>query len=316
MKIVVLDGFTLNPGDLSWDELKSLGPCEVYDRTSPGELITRAVAAGIVLTNKTLLTRAHIAQLRNLMYVGVLATGTNVVDLEAARERGIPVTNVPAYGTRSVAQATIALLLELTQHVGEHSRGVRGGRWTSCLDWCYWDRPLVELDGLTMGTVGFGPIGRAVGDLAIALGMKLIVVTGTPKAVPSFARITDLEALFRESDVVSLHCPLTPQTRNLVSTDRLSCMKPTAFLLNTSRGQLVDEQALADALNQGRIAGAGLDVLSVEPPPADNPLLQARNCIVTAHQAWATRAARSRLMKIAVENVRAFVSGKAQNVVN
>jgi glycerate dehydrogenase len=251
-----------------------------------------------------------------LKYLGVTATGTNIVDLEVARKRGIPVTNVPAYGTRSVAQATFALLLELTQHVGHHAQTVRDGQWSKSLDWCYWQRPLLELDGLTMGIIGFGRIGRAVGELAVAFGMNLLVVMGTSRSVPSFARVTDVETLFRESDVVSLHCPLTPQTRNLINAERLKMMKPTSFLLNTSRGLLVDEHALSEALNKGQIAGAGLDVLSSEPPPEDHPLLKARNCIITPHHAWATRAARSRLMQIAVENVRAFLAGKPQNVVN
>ena len=316
MKIVVLDGFTLNPGDLTWDGLQSLGTCDIYERTPPGEVVRRAVDAEIVLTNKAVLGRAELQQLPKLKYLGVTATGTNIVDLQAARERCIPVTNVPAYGTRSVAQATFALLLELTQHVGHHSETVRHGQWSKSPDWCYWDRPLIELDGLTMGIVGLGRIGRAVGELAVAFGMKLIVSTGMTRPAPSFARATDLDTLFRESDVVSLHCPLTPQTRHLINPARLKLMKPTAFLLNTSRGLLVDEQGLADALNAGQIAGAGLDVLSVEPPPADHPLIKARNCIITPHQAWATRAARSRLMHIAVENVRAFLAGKPQNVVN
>jgi glycerate dehydrogenase len=313
---VVLDGFTLNPGDLSWDGLTSLGDCDLFDRSGPGEIVPRAAGAQMVLTNKTALNRAHLEQLPALKYIGVLATGTNVVDLAAARERGILVTNVPAYGTRSVAQATLALLLELSQQVGQHSQGVREGRWTRNPDWCYWERPLVELDGLTMGIVGWGRIGGAVGELASAFGMRVVATTREPKRLPVNVRSVLLEALFRESDVVSLHCPLTAQTQNLVNAERLSWMKPSAFLLNTSRGALVDERALADALNTGRIAGAGLDVLSVEPPPSDNPLLRARNCIITPHQAWATRAARSRLMQIAVENVRAFLEGKPQNVVN
>jgi glycerate dehydrogenase len=315
MKIVVLDGYTLNPGDLSWDELKALGPCDVFDRTRPDEVLQRAVGAEIVLTNKTELTRAQIEQLPKLKYIGVLATGTNIVDLAAARERNVPVTNVPAYGTKSVAQTTLALLLELTQHIGHHARTVRDGRWTRSPDWCYWDRPLIELDGLTMGIVGFGRIGRAVAELAAAFGMHVIAYSPNPKSAPG-ARFVDLETLFRKADVISLHCPLTPQTKNLVNTERLSWMKPTAFLLNTSRGALVDEAALAEALNSGRIAGVGLDVLSSEPPPESNPLLDAKNCYITPHLAWATRAARSRLMKVAVENVRAFLAGKPQNVVN
>jgi len=231
------------------------------------------------------------------------------VDLAAARERGIPVTNVPAYGTRSVAQTTLALLLEMTQQAGHHARTVREGRWTRSPDWCYWDYPLVELDGLTMGIVGLGRIGLAVAELAAAFGMKVLACTPHPKSVPAFIRLVELQMVFRESDVVSLHCPLTAQTRNLVNAERLLWMKPTAFLLNTSRGPLVDEQALADALNAGQLAGAGPDVLSAEPPPADNPLLNARNCIITPHLAWGTGAARARLLKIAVENVRCFLQG-------
>ena len=315
MKIVVLDGYTLNPGDLCWDELKSLGPCEIFDRTSPSEVFSRAGGAEIVLTNKTELPRAQIERLSNLKYIGVLATGTNIVDLAAARERNVPVTNVPAYGTKSVAQTTLALLLELAHHAGHHAQTVREGRWSRSPDWCYWDRPLIELDGLIMGIVGFGRIGRAVAEMATAFGMRVIAFSSSPKSAPG-VRFVDLKTLFRESDVISLHCPLTPQTKNLVNAERLSWMKPTAFLLNTSRGPLVDETALAEALNSGRIAGAGLDVLSSEPPPESNPMLSARNCYITPHLAWATRAARSRLMKIAVENVRAFVTGKPQNVVN
>lgn len=315
MTIVVLDGYTLNPGDLSWEDLKSLGACEIHDRTPPAEVVRRASAAEILLTNKTPVTREHISHLPKLRYIGVLATGTNIVDLAAARERNIPVTNVPGYGARSVAQMTLALLLELTQHVGLHSQSVREGKWTRSPDWCYWEKPLIELDGLTIGIVGFGNIGRAVSELAGAFGMKVLAFNPKPKPAPTFVRFVPLETLFRESDIISLHCPLTPETRNLVNADRLAWMKPTAFLINTSRGPLVDEAALGEALNSGRIAGAGLDVLSVEPPPETNPLLHAKNCIVTPHIAWAARAARERLMKTAVENIRAFLAGKPQNVV-
>ena len=316
MNIVVLDGFTLNPGDLSWEELESLGTCAVYDRTPPAEVARRAADADIVLTNKAELTAGHIQNLPRLKYIGVLATGTNVVDLAAAHARGIPVTNVPTYGTRSVAQMTFALILELAHHVGHHAATVREGRWTHNTDWCYWDFPLVELDGLTLGVVGFGRIGRAVGELGAAFGMKVLACDPAADTPPPGVRFVELESLFRESDIVSLHSPLTPQTANLVNARRLSLMKPTAFVINTSRGPLVNEAALADALNSGRIAGAAVDVLSKEPPPADNPLLTARNCIITPHLAWATRAARARLMKIAVQNVRAFLQGQRQNVVN
>jgi glycerate dehydrogenase len=316
MNIVVLDGFTLNPGDLSWGELEALGPSTIYDRTPPAETARRAADAGILLTNKTEVTAVLIQNLPRLKYIGVLATGTNVVDLTAARARGIPVTNVPTYGTKSVAQMTFALLLELAHHVGHHAATVREGCWTRSTDWCYWDHPLVELEGLTLGVVGFGRIGRAVGELGTAFGMKVLAFDTVAGSAPPSVRFVDLETLFRESDVVSLHCPLTPQTAKLVDACRLSLMKPTAFLINTSRGPLVDEPALAEALNSGRVAGAALDVLAKEPPPADNPLLTAKNSLITPHMAWGTRAARARLMKIAVENVRAFLQGNPKNVVN
>jgi Lactate dehydrogenase and related dehydrogenases len=325
MKIIVLDGFTLNPGDLSWDDLNSLGTCEIYDRTPPEQILSRAAEAEILLTNKTELTREHIEKLTKLKYIGILATGTNIVDLAAASAKGIIVSNVPAYGTSSVAQTTIALLLELTQHVGLHSQSVHQGRWTSTSDWCYWERPLIELDGLTLGIIGLGRIGTAVAYIASSLGMNVIAASSrsssqnsaenSSKLATSVKQVA-LEHLFRQSDVVSLHCPLTPETKHLINAQRLSWMKPSAFLLNTSRGQLVDEDALAAALNSGRLAGAGLDVLTAEPPPATNPLLTAKNCIITPHLAWATKAARSRLMQAAVENVRAFLRGNPQNVVN
>ena len=316
MKIVVLDGFTLNPGDLSWNELESLGECEIYDRSPPPDVVKRAADAEIVLTNKTVLNREQILALPKLKYIGVLATGYNIVDVAAARDRNIPVTNVPTYGTRSVAQHTFALLLELTQHVGHHAQTVRDGRWTRCPDFCYWDYPLVELDSLTMGIVGFGRIGKAVAELAMAFGMNVLATSSMPRQPPAGVQFVELESLLRQSDVVSLHCPLTAQTKNLVNNVTLALLKPTAFLLNTSRGPLIDEQALAEALNSGQVAGAAVDVLSVEPPPADNPLLRAKNCIVTPHIAWATRAARSRLMQIAVANVRAFLNGGLENAVN
>ena len=316
MKIVVLDGFTLNPGDLSWNELKSLGECEIYDRSPPQDVVKHAADAEIVLTNKTVLNREQIFSLPKLKYIGVLATGYNIVDVAAARERTIPVTNVPTYGTKSVAQHTFSLLLELTQHAGHHAQTVRDGRWTKSPDFCYWDYPLVELDALTMGIVGFGRIGKAVAEIAMAFGMNVLATSSTPRQPPARVRFVELEALFRQSDVVSLHCPLTARTKNLVNQATLAWLKPTAFLLNTSRGPLIDEQALAGALNSGQIAGAAVDVLSVEPPPADNPLLRAKNCIVTPHIAWATRAARSRLMQIAVANVRAFLNGGLENAVN
>ena len=308
MKIVVLDGYTLNPGDLSWDALRELGSCEIYDRSAPDEIVPRSTSAEIVLTNKVKLNGEYISSVPTLKYIGVTATGYNIVDVAAARERKVIVTNVPTYGTQSVAQMTFALLLELTQHVGHHAQSVREGRWTRSPDFCYWDYPLIELAGLTLGIIGFGRIGKMVGQLAEAFGMKVLTYS---RKQP----VAEMETLFRRSDIISLHCPLTPQTEHLVNEKRLAWMKPTAFLLNTSRGPLIDESALAKALNEGRIAGAGLDVLAVEPPTADNPLLRAKNCLITPHIAWATRAARSRLMEAVVENVRAFLAGESKNVV-
>lgn len=317
MKIVVLDGYTLNPGDLSWQELENLGECCVYDYTPPEQTPARADGAEIVLTNKTVLDREKIGALAQMKYIGVLATGYNVVDVAAARTRDIPVTNIPIYGTPAVAQMVFAHVLELTQHVAHHAQTVRDGKWAECRDFCYWDFPLVELQGLTLGIVGYGRIGRATAKIARAFGMKVIAydVMANP-ADDADAEFVALDDLFRRSDVVSLHCPLTADNEKLVNAERLRLMKQTAFLVNTSRGPLVDEQALADALNQGVIAGAGVDVLSVEPARMDNPLLAAKNCHVTPHIAWATRAARARLMDTAVENVKAFMDGKPTNVVN
>ena len=315
MKIVVLDGYTLNPGDLSWDNLAALGDCNVYDRTPPDEIAERAAGAEIVLTNKVVLDRARLESLPDLRYIGVLATGYNVVDARAARERGLVVTNVPDYATPAVAQAVFAHILELTHRVAHHAQTVRDGRWSDGPDFCYWDGPLVELNGLVMGIVGLGRIGSAVADLARAFGMTVLACTEPPQAPRDGVQFVDLDRLLGESDVVSLHCPLTPETEGLMSAERLALMKPSALLINTSRGPLVDEQALADALNAGRPAGAGLDVLAVEPPSRDNPLLAAKNCFLTPHYAWATRAARARLMKTVVENVKAFLDGRPQNVV-
>lgn len=317
MKIVVLDGHTLNPGDLSWEGLEALGECTVYDRTAPARTIERAGGAEVLMTNKTPLGRTVLSHLPHCRYIGVLATGFNVVDIGAATEQGIVVTNVPTYGTRSVAQMVFAHLLNLTQHVGHHCRTVKQGRWARSPDFCYWDRPLVELDGKVMGIIGLGRIGRAAAELARALGMTVI---GYDKhADPGAGGLctpVGLDELFRRSDVVSLHCPLTHETERIVNAERLGLMKPTAFLINTSRGALVDEQALADALNGGRIAGAGLDVLTDEPPCPDNPLISALNCCITPHIAWATREARQRLMTVAVDNVKAFLDNRPQNVVN
>lgn len=315
MNIVVLDGYTLNPGDLSWGALRALGNCQIHDRTPAHLVVERARDAEVVLTNKTPIRAEHLGLLPDLRYIGVLATGTNVVDLDAAGARRIVVTNVPGYSTASVAQTTMALLLELALHVGYQAERVRNGSWSRSPDFATWEKPLTELQGLTMGIVGFGQIGRAVARLADAFGMQVLACTRDISKPAGPARFVDLPSLFRLSDVVSLHCPLTPETHRLVNAEKLAWMKSSAFLLNTARGPLIDEPALAETLNSGRIAGAALDVLSIEPPPPDNPLLSARNCVVTAHQAWATSAARRRLMDAVVENVRAFLNGTPQNVV-
>ena len=315
--IVVLDGQTANPGDLSWAGLEALGPCQIHARTPPELVLSRAQSASILLTNKTVLNRQVLLALPNLRYVGVLATGFNVVDLPTARERGLVVTNVPNYGTRSVVQLTFALLLELTHQVGQHARGVREGRWSRCPDFCYWETPLIELDGLRMGLIGFGNIGRQVASVATAFGLRVLVHTPhPPTAASEGVEFVSLDELLARSDVVSLHCPLTSETRQLINPSRLALMKSSALLLNTGRGALVDEAALAEALNSGRLAGAAVDVLSVEPPSPDNPLLTARNCLITPHLAWATQAARGRLLEIAVANVRAFLDGHPQHVVS
>ncbi len=315
-RIVVLDAYTLNPGDLSWDELHEQGQCTIYDRTQADAVVDRARDAQIVLTNKTPVPSNVIDRLKQLQYIGVLATGYNIVDVAAARERRIPVTNVPTYGTNTVAQMTMAHVLNLTQHIGHHAEAVRSGRWANCDDFCFWDYPLVELDGLTMGIVGFGRIGQATARLALAFGMRVLVHTPEDVQLQQGVETVDLDTLLRESDVVTLHCPLTDDTHHLINGPRLAMMKSSALLINTSRGPLVDEQALAEALNEGRIAGAGLDVLSEEPPPPDHRLPAARNCYVTPHIAWAARASRQRLLHIAVDNIAAFLAGKPRNVVN
>ena len=313
MRIVILDGLTTNPGDVSWEPLERLGSLTVFDRTAPGDVVARAADADAVLTNKAIVGRQQIAALPRLKYVGVLATGFNIVDVAAARERGIPVCNVPEYSTPNVVQATWALILELANRVGHHDRTVHEGHWAACHDFCYWHGDLVELAGRTLGIVGHGRIGRGVAAVGRAFGMRVIhhrrQAGGDPACV-------DLDTLFRESDVVSLHCPLTPETKGLVDARRLALMKPTAFLVNTARGPLVDEAALAAALNAGQIAGAAVDVLSVEPPPASNPLLTAKNCVITPHVAWATRDARRRLIDVTAANLAAFAAGQPQNVVN
>jgi len=316
MQIVILDGHTTNPGDLSWAPVEAVGPTTVFARTPDELVVERAAAATAVLTNKTSLSAATLAALPGLEYVGVLATGVNVVDLAAARGRGITVTNVPEYSTPNVAQATWALVLELANQVGRHATGVRAGRWSACEDFCYWETELVELAGLTLGLVGYGRIARAVAAVGRALGMKVIAHRRQDGLADDGTPCLSLDELFALSDVISLHCPLTAETSGLVDARRLGLMKPTAFLVNTARGGLVVEADLAAALDAGRIAGAGLDVLSSEPPPADNPLLRARNCLITPHVAWATRDARRRLIEVAAGNLRAFAAGAACNVVS
>ncbi len=314
MKIVVLDGYAMNPGDLSWEELKKAGDCVVYDRTAPDEVMERARGAEVLLTNKTALRAEHIEALPDLKYIGVLATGYNVVDIEAAKKRGIVVTNIPAYSTQSVAQMVFAHILNITNRVEHYAEEVRKGEWTRSRDFSYWDTPLTELDGLKIGIVGLGHTGMAAARIARSFGMEVYAFTSKPQdELPEGITSKTLDELFTSCDIVSLHCPLTPQTRNLVNAERLAMMKPTAILINTGRGPLVDEQALADALNNKVIAAAGLDVLSSEPPKADNPLLEADNCFITPHIAWATHAARKRLMAIALDNLKGYISGKVIN---
>lgn len=316
MQIVILDGYTANPGDLSWAAIEALGPCTIFDRTADADIVSRVGNAEIVLTNKTVLSADTLGRLPGVKMIGVLATGVNVVDVAAAKARGIVVCNVPAYSTPGVAQAVFALLLELTNRTGHHDRTVHEGRWAACEDFCYWDGDLVELAGLTLGIVGYGQIGAAVARVGRAFDMQILANRRSGLgAIEGGGSSCDLDRLFRESDVVSLHCPLTPETKELVNAARLEQMKPTAYLINTARGGLVNEMDLAAALNAGRIAGAGLDVLSVEPPPATNPLLSAKNCVITPHIAWATRAARRRLLAITAANIAAFLTGRPQNVV-
>ena len=314
MKIVVLDGYALNPGDLSWAGMEALGELTVYERTSPSEVLERSAGAEVLITNKTVITAEHMVALPQLKYIGVLATGYNVVDIDEARNRGIVVTNIPAYSTASVAQMVFAHVLNITQRVGYYATENANGRWTNSVDFCYWDTDLVELDGKKMGIVGLGNIGRATARIAQAFGMEVLVVTSKEQsALPEGMKKVTLDELFAQSDVVSLHCPLTPDTKEMVNAARLQTMKPSAILINTGRGPLVNEQDLANALNEGRIAAAGLDVLSVEPSVTGNPLLGARNCFITPHIAWATLEARTRLMDIAVNNLKSYLSG---NIIN
>ena len=315
MKIVVLDGFCLNPGDLDWSVFEQFGELTVYDRTPADLTVKRSKDADVLLTNKTVLNAENMSQMPNLKYVGVLATGYNVVDLQYAASRGIVVTNIPAYSTASVAQMVFAHILNLTNSVEHHSQLVRNGAWSRSIDFCFWDRPQIELAGKTIGLVGLGNTGMATARIALAFGMKVIAVTSKTNLSDGIKSVSYSE-LWQQSDIVSLHCPLSDNTRHLINSATLAQMKPTAILINTGRGPLIDEQALADALNNGQIAAAAVDVLSPEPPAADNPLLTARNCQITPHIAWATFEARQRLMSIAAGNLKAFVEGGAVNVVN
>ena len=320
MNIVILDGYCLNPGDLSWDGFSAMGRVTVYDRTpveDVDETVRRIGDAGIVLTNKTPITRAVLDRCPQVRYVGLLSTGYNVVDTAAARERNIPVCNVPGYGTASVAQLAIALLLEICHRVGHHNRAVHEGRWSASIDYCFWDGTLIELAGKTMGIVGYGSIGQAVGEIARALGMT-VIATGPHPWQPGQrpAPYVPLEKLLADSDVVSLHCPLFPETKGLINRSTIEKMKEGTILLNTGRGPLIVEQDVADALNSGRLYAAGVDVAEIEPLPSGSPLLTARNCVITPHIAWAPLEARRRLMDIAVNNLRGFLAGAPENVVN
>ena len=320
MKIVVLDGYTENPGDLSWEELGKLGELTVYDRTSltdEAETIARIGDAEIVFTNKTPITRKVLDACPGIRFISLLATGYNCVDYAYAREKGIPVTNVPTYGTASVGQFAIALLLEICHHIGHHDASVHAGNWERCADWCYWDYPLIELAGKTMGIIGFGRIGQTTGRIARAMGMEVLAYDSHPSdAGRAIAEYVDLDALLSRSDVVALHCPLFPETEGIINRETIAKMKDGAILLNNSRGPLVVEQDLADALNAGKLAAAGLDVVSTEPIRGDNPLLNAKNCIITPHISWAPKESRQRIMDCAVSNVKAFLSGSPVNVVN
>jgi glycerate dehydrogenase len=318
IKIVVLDGYTLNPGDLSWDGFRELGELTVYDRTPPGRIIERSKGAEILLINKAVLNKEQLDALPSLKYVGVLATGFNVIDLEAARGKGITVTNIPAYSTNSVAQLTFALILELCHHVQHHSDSVMQGKWADSIDFAYWDYPLTELSGKTIGIIGMGNIGGKVGDIATAFGMEILGAdkTRSNQSHRENFRWAEVYELLVHSDIVSIHCPLTSETKGLINKDTLRIMKRSSFLINTSRGPVVADEDLAGALNEGIIAGAGLDVLSVEPPSHDNPLFKAKNCIITPHVAWATKEARSRLMETAVQNLKSFIKDSPVNVVN
>ena len=317
MKIVVLDGYTENPGDLSWEGLSRLGELTVYDRTKAEEIVSRIGDAEAIYTNKTPITKETLAVCKNLKFIGVLATGYNVVDVEAAREAGVLVTNIPTYGTAAVGQFAIAMLLEICHHVAHHSKAVHEGRWSSCADWCFWDYPLIELAGKTMGIVGFGRIGQTTGRIAKALGMEVLANDAMQtEEGREIAKYVSREELFKKADVIALHCPLFPETQGMINKETIAKMKDGVILLNNSRGPLIVEQDLADALNSGKVYAAGLDVVSTEPIREDNPLLSAKNCIITPHISWAPKESRQRLMDIAVGNLEAFLAGTPKNVVN
>lgn len=318
MKIVVLDGYTLNPGDISWGGLEAFGEVTVYDRTKAEDVIARIGDAEIVYTNKTPVTRATLDACGNVKFIGVLATGYNIVDIDAAKEKGIPVCNIPTYGTAAVSQFAIALLLELCHHIGEHSNAVKAGEWTNNPDWCFWKYPLVELAGKTMGIIGFGRIGQDTGKIAQALGMKVLAYDAfqNPELESETCRYADLDTLLGQSDVISLHCPLFPSTEGIINKDNIAKMKDGVMIINDSRGPLIVEKDLREALDSGKVAGAALDVVSTEPIQADNPLIGAKNVILTPHIAWAPKESRQRLMDIAAANLKAYVDGAPQNVVN
>lgn len=318
MKIVVLDGYTLNPGDISWEGMEAFGEVTVYDRTKAEEVVERIGDAEVVYTNKTPITKETMDACPGMKFIGVLATGYNIVDIAAAKEKGIPVSNIPTYGTAAVSQFAIALLLELCHHIGEHSDAVKAGEWTSNPDWCFWKYPLVELAGKNMGIIGFGRIGQDTGKIAQALGMKVLAYDAfkRPELESDTCKYVDLDTLLAESDVISLHCPLFPDTEGIINKDTIAKMKDGVMIINDSRGPLIVEQDLRDALDSGKVAGAALDVVSTEPIQMDNPLLGAKNVILTPHIAWAPKESRQRLMDIAVDNLKCYVDGKPQNVVN
>ena len=320
MKIVVLDGYTENPGDLSWGELEKLGELTVYDRTSltdEEEIIARIADAEVVLTNKTPISRRTIDACPSMRFIAMLATGYNVVDVAYAKDKGIPVSNVPVYGTQSVSQFSIALLLEICHHIGHHSESVHAGNWEKCIDWCYWDYPLIELEGKTIGIIGFGRIGQAEGRIAKAMGMNVLAYDVYPNdSGRAIAEYVELDELYARADVISLHCNLTPENTGMINKDSIAKMKDGVILINNARGQLINEQDVADALNSGKMGAAGLDVVYTEPIRGDNPLLKAKNCIITPHISWAPKESRQRIMDCAVANAKAYIAGEPINVVN